>query len=368
MKKNLLFSLLAFTMVTFIIFTIIISIIFIDLKNAKNRGESGKKIFIENKIISRIFYDKNWSRVITELSKRRGGSFSTTWNYNGNILLSKSLHKTESMYGKEKYTILPNISVSNMRIWTGTYYQRLITNVDKNLLSILKDCTIITDVVYNTDLNGFKITYDTGLNPKLTLFVLGDSFTEGLWVKSDETFSSIFTKNIHRNIKIPIKTYNLGVRGYSVLESSFLFDKYYQKLNPDMVILNLFINDVDENYYNVMINKDIDENAYREMFFYIKNISDNCKKNDITFFVSIIPAKGQLNSEVELFFQNNVMNWSRKEGIKTFNPYQYFKDVGFENIYFPWDPHFSADGHSHYANFLEKNIIKTLKERINENQ
>ena len=198
--------------------------------------------------------------------------------------------------------------------------------------------------------------------------MLGDSFTEGLWVDSDDTFSSVFTKNIYKNYNTPIKVYNLGVRGYSVLESSYLFEKYENIYKPDIVVINLFLNDVAENYNDVMYNRLIDNSSYDSMFSYLEKINNLCNKNNIRFFISVIPCKEQLIVKNELYFQNKVIQFSNQYNIPCLNPFEYFQDIKIDNLYFSWDPHFSKEGHYHYAKFLEKKNMGQLIDKYSLNK
>ena len=131
-KKNITFMVLMIIIVFFSFALISLIYATIDIKYSKENGKSTSKLFQKNKFISRIFRDKNWDRVITELGKSSEETFESSWNYNGRIILSKSLFYEEMMYDQRKYRNLPNIEITNMRIWTGTYYQRLITNVTPN--------------------------------------------------------------------------------------------------------------------------------------------------------------------------------------------------------------------------------------------
>lgn len=72
------------------------------------------------------------------------------------------------------------------------------------------------------------------------ILMLGDSFTEGTGVKQEETFSALLEK------ALGIEVVNAGVSGYSPLQEYLWLKDQGLKLNPDLVILNLNATDFSE--------------------------------------------------------------------------------------------------------------------------
>ena len=85
----------------------------------------------------------------------------------------------------------------------------------------------------------YSIPFDTLQTDRKSILLLGDSFTWGLaasnWTNS---FSNILLSRGYR-------VYNTGISGADLAQYRGIFDKYVQRLKPDIVILNFYIgNDV----------------------------------------------------------------------------------------------------------------------------
>ncbi len=78
---------------------------------------------------------------------------------------------------------------------------------------------------------------------RLRIFVLGDSFTLGVGVENDETFSARLTQRDPR-----IEAINGGVIGYGTSQQLLLLRDEALTFHPDLVIVAFFWNDVANNY------------------------------------------------------------------------------------------------------------------------
>ena len=81
------------------------------------------------------------------------------------------------------------------------------------------------------------------------ILVLGDSFTEALQVQESENFCEQLQDRLNRATIFEAMDYevlNAGVSGYSPISEYLYFKRELMKLNPDLVILQLFANDVFE--------------------------------------------------------------------------------------------------------------------------
>jgi len=89
--------------------------------------------------------------------------------------------------------------------------------------------------------------------PKNTfrILVLGDSFTEALQVEEGKNFCEQLQELLNQNSVSKDKQYevlNAGVSGYSPISEYLYLKRELIKLNPDLVILQLFANDVFEDH------------------------------------------------------------------------------------------------------------------------
>lgn len=81
------------------------------------------------------------------------------------------------------------------------------------------------------------------------ILILGDSFTEGMHVREGKNFceqlQNLLNSNAHSATK-HFEVINAGVAGYSPISEYLFFKRDLVKLSPDIVILELFPNDVFE--------------------------------------------------------------------------------------------------------------------------
>jgi len=81
------------------------------------------------------------------------------------------------------------------------------------------------------------------------IIVLGDSFSEALQVPSDKNFSGqlqyLLNNRSHNKYK-RIEVLNTGVSGYSPLNYYLYFKRELAQLKPDLVLVQIFANDVFE--------------------------------------------------------------------------------------------------------------------------
>lgn len=78
------------------------------------------------------------------------------------------------------------------------------------------------------------------------MIMLGDSFTEGAGVNSQNTFSAILEKELSTPNQ-RVEVVNAGISGYSPLLEYLYLREYGLELDPDAVILNINVTDLIEN-------------------------------------------------------------------------------------------------------------------------
>ena len=82
------------------------------------------------------------------------------------------------------------------------------------------------------------------------ILMLGDSFTMGLGVEDDQTFSALLEKSLRaRSLKAhgkAIEVLNAGVGSYAPILSLFQLTRDVGKLDPDLVVLNLDMSDLEQ--------------------------------------------------------------------------------------------------------------------------
>ncbi len=310
-----------------------------------------------------LFIKEEFKRLLRAVSENEKEKFSTTWDTNNEIALSKKLFVDQMMFGVPKYRYRPGIGIYNVRVWSGLSYRKLAIAATPEITALLGKNKVIERVYFETDKNGFK-TAGAVPGPSLpVVFFMGDSFTEGLWVSPEETFVELFGRKLKVE-GIRARPVNTGVNGYGVLEMAWMLERHAPRFKTAAVILNLFPNDVQHDYIKALTG-DVPEAGYVEMFKYLRRIVEYCRKHDIMLAVSVIPAKAQFGTfRGHSDFQDRVGAWAKPRGTRFLDARGHFDEVGADKVYFPWDPHFSPEGHAHYADFLFKNLAAPIRKKL----
>jgi hypothetical protein len=105
---------------------------------------------------------------------------------------------------------------------------------------------------WRTDRRGYKNAPELAARDQMPIVAVGESFTEGMGVHTDETWTSRLTR-------LGYVTYNLAVQGYAPIQMAGTFQHFGVALKPKWVIIgNLAEDYVRDRYFD---NKDIDTTA-----------------------------------------------------------------------------------------------------------
>jgi len=77
----------------------------------------------------------------------------------------------------------------------------------------------------------------------LRVAYLGDSFTFGQGVEEEEAFATVIGEQLAAR-GVPVETLNFGVSGHGTPQSIALLERQVVPLQPDVVVLNVFANDL----------------------------------------------------------------------------------------------------------------------------
>lgn len=317
-----------------------------------------------SEIARQIFTDKSFKRLMAAVGVP-DDKFSTVWDFDDGVALSKRLFLQTEMFGLDKYRYRPNVGIYNCRIWSGLDFRNLEIEATSEIKELLKKVDADCSSTFETDDNGFKKTEFSINTGSPNIFFLGDSFTEGLWVAPEFTFVNLFGQKL-KSHGISATPINLGVNGYSALEMCWMLEHFGPLFTPIAVVVNLFPNDVHVDYNQVIMGRDIPEKNYTEMFNFLQRIQIYSDKHDVKLIIAVIPPKRQL-TDLRNFsvFQDRVRAWADGRNITFLDPRAYFERIGgVDEVYLSWDPHFSIKGHQHYANFLIDNAASIISEAI----
>ncbi len=75
------------------------------------------------------------------------------------------------------------------------------------------------------------------------IIVIGDSITEGIGVKFNETYAKVLERTLNENSSRKYEVINFGLSRYSVIQDLEVLKAKAMKYNPDIIILGYFLND-----------------------------------------------------------------------------------------------------------------------------
>jgi len=326
----------------------------------KLRGKN-VRFLSDNWVIQKLYSDKNFDRLIAEVKKSSSKKFQTIWDVNQAAYLEEGLFSKILMYGQEKYRYKPFVKSLYVSLWDGLKIVRLaLTENDRTKKLLDKSNVLGQYVLVETDEFGFKKTdFPLHEGDPIILF-LGDSFTEGLGIDGSHVFSNI-VGHLLRDSGISLIPVNGGVNGYSALEMAWTLENMGPKFNTKIIVVNIFPNDVQENYVDAILGNNVTPQRYENMFQHLEKMRQYATKNDSIFLVSIIPPKEQMTTyPIDGDFQRRVLEWCKNNTVTCINPLEFFRQAGERHIYSSNDPHFSEEGHEQYANFLFERIRSEL--------
>lgn len=261
----------------------------------------------------------------------------------------------------------------------------VIKNNELNYLSHYPNKKIkIMDVMIETDENGYRFT-QKNINKRKKILMLGDSMTFGFG--ANKTFSDFLNDDLD-----DYNVVNAGVGNTNtIMQINSFFEKDY-KTNPNIIILNFFINDLEKvkirkkniidfsYFYNFLLYKiKILNLKYYNNFNYVEfykstfqdqeylsitfnkleKLRDYCVNKNIKLFVNFIPEIREINSDIFLNEKNIIKNFLSKNNILFVDGYDHFKKI--DEISFLVhmnDPHMNTMGHKEIFNYLRKFVIK----------
>lgn len=226
---------------------------------------------------------------------------------------------------------------------------------------------------------------------KMSILMLGDSFTNGCYVNDEDTFSAHVEKYAERD-GLDIHVLNTGLGGYSTKEEYYRFVDMLPYIDLDMVILNFFPNDTGvvehkvvgywmakdpqtkaglwffrhvlmakelmKGYYSLFSkpqdprkNKKV-QIGWQTSFHYLTKIKEVCDREKLPFIIVAIPPKEQFEFGNKEFYQEKLKKFCKEKNIIFLDPYEYLEDRNPSTLYLNWDPHFTKEGNSVYGNFI----------------
>ena len=108
------------------------------------------------------------------------------------------------------------------------------------------------DILIKTNSDGLRDReYGEKANNTFRILLLGDSFTFDVGNDLKDSYGRLLERKLNSyNTNIKFEVVNAGVFGYDTIQELDLFMRLRKKYNPDLVLVQFYINDVSQNYEN----------------------------------------------------------------------------------------------------------------------
>jgi lysophospholipase L1-like esterase len=127
------------------------------------------------------------------------------------------------------------------------YWNNLIKSWEEHRMSIPEEKRRRKELTFN-DNGNIQEYYTNKSNSTFRIIALGDSFTAGSWVSDNDSYPKQLEKKLNQiNISTRVEVLKLiGGAGAGLLEKVKIFENNGLKYNPDMVILQFYIDDFED--------------------------------------------------------------------------------------------------------------------------
>ena len=172
-------------------------------------------------------------------------------------------------YLKIKYNnnLKKHSNLKNFMSSPRNYHPEYGWNLKKNyeFFYLTDDNMIVRRVTNNL---GLASGYDNNINSNdYRILVLGDTFTEGLGVNTEESWPSQLQNIVENNLGKKIEIYNAAVAGYNLDQYYFRLRELNEKIKPNLILIGF---STATDFYDVGR-----DNKY---FIYGKNIGETTSK------------------------------------------------------------------------------------------
>lgn len=146
---------------------------------------------------------------------------------------------------------------------------------------------------YQTDSKGFIVTDKNHQNPDLSIYFLGGSTTECIFVTDSVRFPEGVARKLENQYPIKINAYNCGVGRTNSAHTINLLQNKILNEQPDLLVFNHLVNDLAVLYYFEGVY--YDNNNTRKLKSTIGDLysESNCNNKSATYFSSLLDAVSQ---------------------------------------------------------------------------
>lgn len=281
---------------------------------------------------------------------------ATVWDTNSRVLLSRRLFREVDMDGVRKYAYTFNLRKLSFFAGAGDLQWKMETVDTPDMRDTLRDIdtTYFSEASY--DEHGFRRA-DPGLSTGCERHVLflGDSFTDGLWVKDGETFANVYARIARDRSGRHVCPVNAGVNGYGSFEERFVLEHEFDRAGrPSLIFVMYFPNDVDQDYTAVLGGTLPDAaRLWRQSLDELRRMKRLASRHGAAIVLVAIPTAEQFfERQPQTHYQDVLRAFAAEEGIPFVNLHDGFAAANPRELYWPWDAHFTPAGHRVAAELL----------------
>jgi hypothetical protein len=295
----------------------------------------------------------------------RADLFTTLWDIDTGVLLSRHMYRSITMDGAPKYMYKPNLKKIGFRMRASGLRWNMETEDTPAIRAALADLDTPFMVAASYDRHGFR-NGDPDLADGCavrTLF-LGDSFTDGLWVNDADTFVNVFGRLVRERAGVALCPVNAGVNGYGPAEEAYVLEHYFEEIgSPAVVFVMFFPNDVDADYDAVMKGTlAARERRWRDSLDHIARIERFVSARGARLVLAAIPPAEQVfDHGSQEYYQQVLSAFCAQAGIQFVNLIDRLTTPESRRLFLDWDPHFTPRGHRIVAEALYDETERLFK-------
>jgi hypothetical protein len=282
--------------------------------------------------------------------------FATLWDVDTGVLLSRHMFRSVIMDGAPKYMYKPNLKKLGFRTGASGLRWNMETEDTPAIRAALTELDTPFIVTASYDELGFRNgDPQPASGCAARAMFLGDSFTDGLWVRDADTFVNLYGRLVRERSNVMLCPVNAGVNGYGPFEEAYVLEHYFEQAGrPAIVFVMFFANDVDADYDGVINGTIADrERRWRESFAQIARIKRFVSSHGATLVLAAIPPAEQVFAHgSQEHYQNILRAFSEREGIQFVNLIDHLLSADAHTFFWSWDPHFTPLGHRVVAEAL----------------
>jgi len=126
-------------------------------------------------------------------------------------------------------------------------------------------------VNFRTYTDGFRAYGDID-SKKVKIFIIGDSFTGDPFTGNDDAYFSVMKNMLKSKFDMEIELFVIGASGYGTLQEFLIVERYAERINPDILILQFCSNDFGNNSIEIEKDQIVKNQSYFRPYLVDDNI------------------------------------------------------------------------------------------------